>query len=63
MLWIYNAQLTKNGMIESIKSVPDKYDKNTNIWVEDPHCSGPIISNKPCHLRIKEMELISYSPV
>jgi len=50
-------------MIESIKSVPGRYDKKTPMWTEDPHCSGPIISNKPCHLRIKEMELISYSPV
>ena len=52
--------MLKNGMIESIKSVPDKYDPNKNMWVQDPNCSGQIISNKPCKLRIKEMELISY---
>lgn len=49
-------------MIASIKSIPDKYDKNKDMWTEDPDCSGPIISNKPCKLRVKEMELISYSP-
>jgi len=50
-------------MIESIKSIPDKYDKNTMVWKESPNCSGPKISDKPCHLRIDEMELISYTPL
>jgi hypothetical protein len=49
-------------MIESIKSVPSKYNKLAPMWTEDPNCSGPVISNKPCGLRIKEMELISYIP-
>jgi len=49
-------------MIESIKSIPDKYDKQTAMWTEHPDCSGPKISDKPCPLRIKEMELISYTP-
>lgn len=49
-------------MIESIKEVPDKYDKNTMIWKQSVNCSGPIISDKNCHLRIDEMELVSYTP-
>ena len=62
VLWIYSPQLTKNGMIESIKSVPGRYDINTAFWTQDPYCSGPIISDKACPLRIKEMELVSWTP-
>ena len=62
VLWIYTANWKKNGMIESIMDIPDKYDKNKSMWIQDDNCSGTTISNKPCKLRIKEMELVSYTP-
>lgn len=34
VLWIYVPVWSKNGMIESIESIPDKYDKNTNVWTQ-----------------------------
>jgi hypothetical protein len=52
VLWIYTANWKKNGMIESIMDIPDKYDKNKSMWIQDDNCSGTTISNKPCKLRI-----------
>ena len=58
-------------MMSSIKSVPalkrdidsmSFQEEEGAFWEEDPECSGFKISDKNCHLRVDEMELVRYTP-
>jgi hypothetical protein len=40
--------------------VPDRLDPTKKMWEQDENCSGFKVSNKPCQLRVKEMQLIGY---
>jgi hypothetical protein len=62
LLWLYIPDFNSQGIIKEIISVPDRKDPTKNMWEMDPDCSGLVISDKNCNLRIEEMELISYQP-
>ena len=59
LLWLYVPDFTKKGILYSIESVPERFG-STLMWEQDPYCSGITVSDKPCHLRVDEMELVSY---
>ena len=55
LLWLYVPDFTKDGVLDSISSVPDRFDPTKAMWNQTDACSGFKISNKNCHLRVKEM--------
>ena len=71
-MWLYVPDFTQGGKMNSVKVIPKRGKtvpdniwemKEEDIyWKEYPGCSGFIISDTGCDLRIKEMEIISYSP-
>jgi len=57
--------------MSSIKMIPDQprnikeksIEDSTGIfWQQEDKCSGFVISDKNCHLRKDEMQLVSYLP-
>jgi len=71
LLWLYVPDFNQNGIMSSIKEIPDQpknqfsktIEKSNGIyWKQDGECSGFVISNKNCHLRTDEMVLVSYLP-
>ena len=73
LVWLYIPDYNKNGMLSSIKHV-SKSDRDIAtmkfkpggegefFWEEVKNCSGFVVSDKDCHLRIDEMQLVSYQP-
>ena len=62
LLWLYVPDFNKQGILDSIPAVPDRLDSSKMMWNQDDDCSGFKVSNKPCHLRVDEMQLIGYQP-
>jgi hypothetical protein len=62
VLWLYIPDWARNGNIASINEVPTRYSQDEVLWSQDPHCSGHRISDKPCQLRVEEMEMVSFRP-
>lgn len=59
LMWLYIPDFSKNGMMNSIKSIHGRYTDEI-IWEEHPDCSGITVSDKPCPLRYEEMELVAF---
>lgn len=61
-MWLYVPDFEKDGRMLPIIKVPDRMNSSKIMWQQDENCSGLTVSDKPCHLRIAEMALISYQP-
>jgi hypothetical protein len=55
----------------SIREIPDSPRNHVDrsigkasgvFWKEEEECAGFVISNKNCHLRVDEMQLVSFLP-
>ena len=62
ILWIYIPDYNQGGKMAEITSIPNVYN-NATFWTEDSNCSGFIIDQDKCDLRISEMDIISYTPL
>ena len=71
LLWLYVPDYNQNGIMASIKEIPDSPRSNEDMsikkssgtfWKQEDECAGFVISNKKCHLRTDEMQLVSYLP-
>ena len=67
MIWLYIPDFIQGGTLKSIEKIPienkfltDNIPITDLFWQQIDECSGFKISDKPCHLRTGEMELVHY---